>query len=797
MTLLSYSGTYSRIFLCLFLITFLSLVTGGKAVSQTLQVVKGQLIDKETKAPVNNATVTVKQIPNASTRSDERGFYQLEKIPLGRIDLRITKVGYTPVDLSDVQISAGKQTILNVEMEIALTMLKEITISGNKKAAKERPLNDMALVSSRMFSVEETQRYAGSVDDPSRAVAVYPGVQSGGAVDNQIIIRGNSSRGLLWRIAGMETYNPNHFSEEGSSFGGISMITSSVLANSDFSTGAFAPEYGNALSGIFDIRLRKGNPDKSEYNFQVGTLGIEAGAEGPFSAKSKASYLLKYRYSSLSLAEKAGLLSLAPSYQDLIFNMNFPVKRGMVTFYGVGGDGTNNSPAEKDSTIWKENKYNRFSEKTNSKVAITGITYTHNIRNGYIYSGLSYNLSRNSYRGDSLSNDYIAHLRDEERFTNSAVRFSSYLNYRLGNRNTIRLGGDVSLLNFNNYVMVSIDSLRGEREVLLDRKGNSSYVQAFGQWKFRPTNALTLVSGLHFLRYNLNGNYSIEPRMSASLKVSANKSISAGYGLHSRLETPSTYFTQVTSASGGTSLANKNLDLSKAHHLVMAYDWTLSSRVRFKAETYYQSLFDVPVGFNDEGTYSSINASGFNYSGNQLFNQGKGKNYGLEFTVERFFNKGSYYMLTGSLFRSLYTDILGREHSTAFDRKYLITFAGGKEWQVGSRKNNVIQLNVKMVAGGPAHFTPVDLAQSKLKGYTVRDHQNPYSLKDAFYFKPDLKIAYKKNRTSSNWSTGLDILNVTGKTYMTGQWYDEEKQEVKNGYEALGIFPNLFYRWEF
>ncbi|HEX8678149.1 MAG TPA: TonB-dependent receptor, partial [Segetibacter sp.] len=577
-----------------------------------MQTVKGQLIDKETKGPVADATVIIKQYPANATTSDDKGFFQLENVPLGRIDLRITKVGFMPVDLSNVQISAGKQTVLNVEMEISLTVLKEITITSSRKPLKERPLNDMALVSSRMFSVEETQRYAGSVDDPSRAIAVYPGVQVGGAVDNQIIIRGNSSRGLLWRVAGMETYNPNHFSEEGTSFGGISMITSSVLANSDFSTGAFAAEYGNALSGIFDIRLRKGNPDKREYNFQVGTLGVEAVAEGPFSSKSKASYLVKYRYPSLSLAQKAGLLEFAPAYQDLIFNVSVPVKSGTFGFYGIGGDGTSNTPAEKDSTLWKKDKYNRFSDKSNSKLGITGLTYTHTLKQGYIYSGFSYNVSKNVYHSDSLSNDFIAHRRNEEQFVNSAIRFSSFLNYRLGTKNTVRIGGDVSFLHFNNRVVDDNDSIPGQLDLLLDSKGNTSYFQAFGEWKYRPLAALTVVSGLHFLRYNLNGNYTIEPRVSASFKVAGNQSISAGYGLHSRLEAPSTYFTQVVSPSGGTSLANKNLDLSKAHHFVLAYDWTISSRLRFKAETYYQSLFDVPVGFNDGATYSTINAAGFN-----------------------------------------------------------------------------------------------------------------------------------------------------------------------------------------
>jgi hypothetical protein len=779
------------------LIAAFFLVVPHSLQAQYLQRVKGQVLDKETKSPVAYANVIIKQLPENGTKTDEAGYFVIEKVPVGRIDIHLSKIGFAPVDLSNVQVSSGKETVLNIEMEASFTNLQEVVITGSKKQGKERPLNDMALVSSRMFSVEETQRYAGSVDDPSRAVAVYPGVQTGSAESNQIIIRGNSSRGLLWRIAGMETYNPNHFSEEGSSFGGISMITSSVLANSDFSTGAFAAEYGNAISGVFDIRLRKGNQDKREYNIQAGTLGVEAGAEGPFSSKSKASYLFKYRYSSLALAQKAGILEFAPFYQDLIFNINVPIKSGAFSFYGIGGDGTSESQAEKDSTLWKEDKYKRFNSNSNSKLGISGLTYTHNLQQGYIYSGLSYNISKNVYRSDSVRNDFTTEIKNEEAFRNNAIRFSSFINYRLGAKSTIRTGGDVSFLQFNNFAIGLNDTIPGKREVLINSKGNTSYFQGYAEWKYRPMNAVTLISGLHYLHYNLNGNYSIEPRFSASFKTAPNKSISFGYGLHSRLEAPSTYLTQTVSPLGNTSLGNRNLDLSKAHHFVLAYDWTLSSKLRFKAETYYQSLFDIPVGYSEEATSSGLNAVGFNYAQDQYFNQGKGKNYGLEFTLERFFNKGSYYMLTGSVFRSLYTDILGREHSTGFDRKYLVTFVGGKEWGVGRSKQNLLQLNFKMVVGGPARFTPIDLAASRQKGYSVYNYDKAYSLEDELYFKPDLKIAFKRNRKASNWSTGLDIVNVTGKTYLTGQSYNEVKREVRNSYDALGIFPNLFYRWEF
>ena len=767
------------------------------AQAQTMQVVKGQIIDKGTKQALADVTVSCKQYPELKTKTDNNGVFTLKNIATGRVDLTFTKIGFQTVDLSNILVSAGREVRLSVEMDISLTVLNEVQVVATKKRGKEKPLNDMAQVSSRMFSVEETQRYAGALDDPARMVAVYPGVQSGSSTSNQIIIRGNSSKGLTWRIEGMEAFNPNHYSEEGSSYGGISMITSAVLANSDFSTGAFAAEYGNALSGVFDIHLRKGNPDKHEFSLQAGTLGVEVGAEGPM-FKGGSSYLLKYRYSSLALASKAGLVEFAPFYQDLIFNLNVPTKKaGSFTFYGIGGDGTSTSKAEKDPKKWAESKFFRFGDDFNTLVGMAGITHTYKLNKAYIYSGISYNDSQATYSSDSIRNDLSLAAQEYSKFSNQALRFSTVINYRFNPKNTIRAGGSFSMLNFKNYVIDMNDTIPGQRDLILNHKGNSSFSQVFTEWKFRPVNALTFVSGVHFLKFNLNGNYVMEPRFSASYKVTPNKSVSFGYGLHSKLESVATYTTDVKLPTGGTAQLNRDLDLSKAHHFVLAYDWQLSSKMRFKAETYYQSLFNVPVGFSNDGTASALNSDGFNYSAEQYYNKGKGKNYGLELTLERFFDKGSYFMLTGSVFRSLYTDILNREHATAFDRKYLLTFVAGKEWKVGDTRQNLIQANFKLVFSGPYHFTPIDMQQSKNKGYTVYNYGKGFSEADDLYIKPDLKIAFKRNLAHSNWSTGLDLVNASGKAYKTGQAFDETNGKIKNFTDAIGMFPNLFYKWEF
>jgi len=122
----------------------------------------------------------------------------------------------------------------------------------------------MSAVSARAFTVEETQKYPAAINDPLRMATNFAGVASLDDGMNQIVIRGNSPTGLLWRMEGIDIPNPNHFAAKGSSGGGISILSSQLLSNSDFITGAFAADYGNALSGVFDLNLRKGNNEKRE-----------------------------------------------------------------------------------------------------------------------------------------------------------------------------------------------------------------------------------------------------------------------------------------------------------------------------------------------------------------------------------------------------------------------------------------------------------------------------------------------------------------------------------------------------
>ena len=297
--------------------------------AQQTQTIRGKILDKDTYSPIIGATVIVitetEKMLGASTDLD--GNYRIEGVSLGRHEVKISYIGYYE-QIIPVIVNIGKEIILDVKIEEAFTSIDVVEVTADENGGVK---NDMALASVTSFSVEETDKYAGSRGDPARMASNFAGVQGADDSRNDIIVRGNSPLGVLWRVEGIDIPNPNHFAIAGTSGGPVSILNNKMMANSDFFTAAFPAEYGNSTAGIFDLKFRNGNNEKHEFTGQFGFLGTEIMAEGPLNKKTGSSYLIAYRYSTLAIFGGLGInvgTDAIPSYQDLSFKLNFPQKTG-------------------------------------------------------------------------------------------------------------------------------------------------------------------------------------------------------------------------------------------------------------------------------------------------------------------------------------------------------------------------------------------------------------------------------------------------------------------------------------
>lgn len=784
--------------LILLILMLLVVLIGSNLNAQTLtQTVRGTVTDKISETPLPGAAVVlVGSNPLVGTTTDVDGNFKLTNVPVGKQSIKITYVGYKEMVVPNITVNSGKELVIKVTLEENVIQGKEVVITD--KADKNKPLNDLSVVSVRTFSVEETQKYAAAVNDPSRMVTSFSGILSTDDGNNQISIRGNSPNGLLYRMEGVEIPNPNHFSQVGTIGGGVSILSSQLLTNSDFSTGAFASEYGNILSGVFDLRLRKGNNEKHEYTFQIGVLGIDAAAEGPFKKGYGGSYLINYRYSTLGVLSKIGVNigDAVTTFQDLSFNLSFPTKKaGSFTLFGFGGLSKQTTEAKRDTSLW-DDIFLRKNSLFYANTGAVGLTHTLPLNDkAYLKTALVGSGTGNGYKEETLSSDFNPYQTYNEKFGQTKYTLSSTLTYKFNTHHSIRTGVILNQL-FYGLNQKYLDDSTNLFITQLNSKGNTQTLQAFGQWNYRITDKLTLNTGLHFLLLTLNNSYSVEPRASLKYAIDPRQSVTFGYGLHSQVQPIGVYFADFELPNGTRYRPNEKLGLSKAQHLVIGYDRMLTENLHIKVEGYYQNLYNIPISSNPNSTFSIINNQ-YGFVVDTLVNKGKGRNMGAEVTFEQFLNKGFYFLLSTSVYNSTYKTQDNVWRNTRYNGNYNMAFTSGKEWTLSEkRKGRVIGINIKALYAGGMRNTPINVAESVNRGEPVYYEDQAYTQKNKDYYRIDVRFSLKRNYKKLTSTVALDIQNVTNRQNIGGTYFDIGKGVVKTWYQTP-LIPILSYRLEF
>ena len=770
-------------FLALFLLFFVCFSSSGQTLTQT---VKGKVVDTETGVPLLGANIIVLNTePALGAITDETGFFRIENVPVGRASFAFSFLGYEDFVVSEVLIGSAKEVELNVRLTEALARLDEVVVKAKKDNIAAN--NELALVSARSFGVEETKRFPASVSDPGRMALSFAGVTNSDDTSNEIIIRGNAPNQLLWRIEGIEVPEPNHFSEEGYSPGNVSLLSSNMLGRSDFFTGAFPAEYGNALSGVFDINLRNGNNEKTEYAFQFGLLGTDLAVEGPFSKNYKGSFLINYRYSTIALLNEIVDVTpgATPTYQDLSFKANLPLgKRTNLSVWGIGGL----SDEDEDPDVFDD----FVSEEIfKSKTYMVGTTLTHFFENDLRWD------NRISFSGNS--SDFIATDRqpstgnfqeDSDILRNSALRYSTSFTKKFSAKTTLKTGAILSLLDYN---VTSTFRQNDQQFNIVDQKGNGTMVQAYAQTKYRFNPNLSATFGAHGTYFSVNEDVVFEPRLGVEWKVSPKHILSAGFGIHSRRMPLNQYFINIPGPDDGIGTPNAELDLMQAVHYIVGYDWRILRNGHLKIEAYYQDLNKVAISANPNITSSYLNGEFLNQ---QLDDSGKGRNYGLEFTFEKFFSDQYYFLTTASLYDTQYRAADGNWYDSAYNYNYTFNVVGGKEFTVGKKRNNTIGVNAKMLFNGGKRATPIDEELFEQTGEIALEQQLRNTLELDAYFRLDASFSYRLNRPKASHTISFDVQNATNRQNIDTVFFNPSTGLLEPEFQ-LELIPFINYRIEF
>jgi hypothetical protein len=795
--------------------------------SQLTQTVRGKVYDAETNYPLSGVRVQV--ITNDTNDrfiggTDANGEFTLKKIPVGKHKL-ISKLSSYEQSSVIIEVNSGKELVLNIPLMEMVVTKEEIVVTARKKG---EVLNEMAVLSSQQFSVEETNRYPGSRMDPARMASNFAGVQGSDDSRNDIVVRGNSPLGVVYRVEGIDIPNPSHFAVSGSTGGPVSVLNNKILGNSDFFMSAFPAEYGNSTSGVFDLKLRNGNNNQHEFTGQFGLFGLEALAEGPMSKNGNSSYLVMGRYSSLALFQKMGVTigtDAVPVYGDGAFKFNWKLKNGgQLSWWGMGGKSNIDLLISEQKEYSKEfygegdrdqyfgtsmyvsglNYKKSLNEKTYLTATLAASQEEQHARHEYLHRSLEITGADTTIKVDSAFNMLGFDFR--------TMKLSGYLalNHKINKRHLIKAGVNFDILSFNqtDSVLTDLDD-RNSWTTRWNYTGKALLIQPFAQWKWKINDKMDLTAGLHAQYFSLSNSLSpAEPRVGWKYRMKGDQSIFAGAGLHSQTQP---YYTYTYDPDNDGNAHNLKMDFSRSLHSGLGYEKSFGPGLNFKTEAYYQYLYNLPIN-SVSNSFSLVNAGGgFSrvFPNDTLVNSGKGINYGMEFTLQKYFSKSFFFMVSASIYDSKYlasdgiwrnTSYKGSNISKNIDLSYVWNVLAGKEFKIGEKQ--VIGVGTKITRAGGRRYGIVDIAQTEASKEIIFQDSlfNENTFRD--YFRVDLKISWRMNTQKLTHEFGLDLVNLLNTRNLLSLAYaptldpNDTSQPIAEKAQ-LGRLPIFYYKIDF
>ncbi|MEY4974156.1 MAG: hypothetical protein RLZZ55_944 [Bacteroidota bacterium] len=789
------------------------------------QTVRGKVFDSETNYPLTSAKLLIEvdgQKYMAAATTD--GSFSIVKVPVGKHQLVASAAFYDSRTLT-IEVTSGRELIVQIPLQEKISEQNAVRVVGRKQG---EVLNEMAVLSAQQFSVEETNRYPGSRMDPARMASNFAGVNGADDSRNDIVVRGNSPLGVIYRVEGIDIPNPNHFAISGTSGGPVSLLNNKILGNSDFFMSAFPAEYGNSLSGVFDLKLRNGNNNQHEFTGQFGLLGTEFLAEGPLSKNGKSSYLVMGRYSTLTIFQKLNInlgTDAIPKYYDGAFKFNWILKNGgQLALFGMGGS-SDIAIKISDFKEYTEDLYGEGDRDQyfGTSMITSGLNYKKSINEKtFISSTLAFSQENQNTRHEYLKgrkmNPTDSTISYDEKYYMMGYGFqvqklSGYtaVNHKFNKQHLIKAGlsFDLISMDFQDSCLYNLDSLALGFETRWNYQGMAALIQPFVQWKWRVSDNMDVTAGIHAQYFTLTNSISpFEPRLGWKYKMDNGQAVFAGGGLHSMIQPYYTYAYKVLPGQAMGPNSNMKMDFSRSAHSGIGYEKSFNKGFNIKTEAYYQYLYNIPVTVAPS-SFSMINVgSGFSrLFVDELQNTGDGYNYGLELTVQKYFDKTFFFLFSGTVYNSQYrgSDMVWR--NTSYNGNYVVNLLGGKEFKVGER--SIIGIGGKVTAAGGKRYGLVDVQTSTdMKEIIFQDSMfNDLQFRD--YFRADLKISWRKNADRVTHEFGLDLVNILGTRNLLTLAYrppltPADFTAQQNGTflpysekTQLGFFPIFYYKIDF
>lgn len=756
------------------------------------QTLRGTVSDADNNRPVAGASATLLgAMPPQNTVTDSAGTFVFQNLRPGYYRCEVKAESFENQTIVEIDVAAGKERVVAIALRRSSTALPVLTVtSNNPRLRPPLPLGEIPLTR------EQTLRFPATFFDPARLAMTYPGVANNDDQANGLNIRGNSPASVRWRLEGVDVVNPNHLTNAGTfsdrptaAAGGVAMFSAQMLDNSSLLTGSFPAGYGDALGGIMDMNLRRGNSRQHEFTAQAGLIGLDLAAEGPLNGRRhtveagrQASYLANYRYSTVGLLGQMGISfgDEQIDFQDLSFKLNFQGKNGGEwSVFGLGGLSKNVFEHKTDSASIKQLK-DFFDIDYQSKTGIIGLSNWSPLgKRGWVKITLAASAQSNERTAVSFSEQYEEFDSSDE-LDESKISGSIAVAQRIHDQWRITAGVLLTRQYFKGASSeASMPPEIARHEYL------ASQPWANLAWNSRDEKTAVQI-GLHSLIFPPKDRITAEPRLTVAHALAPNQRLAFSGGLYSQI--------------APLWLPSNSLDLMRAWHTGLRYAWNLTSEWAFETELFWQRQTDVGVDAGEANTFSLLNENDYRlFSQKTFIYNGLGDNQGIEISAERYLADGWFALLNATFLGARYRGSDEVWRASRWDVGHILNLTGGKEWQRDKRPGrvNAFGINGRFGWSGGLRAMPVDVEASEDAGTTVFDDSAGFSVKQKDYFRLDLRVYWKRSLGNFRNSTfAMDFQNATMQENIAYQYWDPftEKVETK---KQLGLIPNISWRLEF
>jgi len=690
--------------------------------AQEIGVVKGVVLDKQTREKLPFVNVIIEGTTKGST-TNEKGEFEIKNVPLGYIKVSASFVGYQSTTSSDYLVTKEKTPFITLVLIEASSQLDEVVVKSSLfKRKAESP------VSLQSLGVEEIEKNPGGNRDILKVIQSFPGVASNPGFRNDIIIRGGATSENKFYVDGIEVPVINHFQTQGASGGPVGLINTDLIRNVDFYSSAFPANRGNALSSVIEFTQKVGNQEKFEGRGSLGTSDAGITLQGPLSKNT--SVIVSARQSYLKPLFRLLKLVFLPTYNDFQLNLKSKLSdKDELAIFGLGAIddfeiNTGVNEGETDEETFKRNEFflNVIPIQTQWNYTV-GASYKH-------YEGKSiqtYVLSRNEWKNDIIKfvdntnrpEDLLSDYQSKE--IENKFRFEN--DTRFDNGIQLNLGFGLRQATYQNSTFERRANINDVQEINFSSEFSLFSYAMFAQASKRFfSNRLQLSLGVRTDGNTYNSNMEnplnqFSPRIAASLKIAdkwyANTSIAKYYQLPS--------YTMLGFRDNNNVLVNQsNLKYISSQHTVAGIEYRPENSTKITVEGFYKKYDNYPFSVRDQISLANLGAD-FGVIGSEaVVSNNDGRAYGVEFLAQKKSYDGIYGILAYTFVRSEFRDVNNQFVPSTWDNRHLLTFTGGKKlnrnWEIGAK--------FRLVGGRP--FTPEDRdASSIIERYDVTNRGIP------------------------------------------------------------------------